>query len=47
MSLAAIAVARSLDGTNLEGAAQLVDDQRREGFAFDFFGDDQQRLAGC
>src|SRR5690606_37083673 len=43
--LAAIAVARSLDGSDLEGAPQLVDHQRREGFAFDVFGDDQQRLA--
>ena len=44
--LAAIAVARRLDGTALERAAELVDDQRRQGFAFDVFGDDQQRLAG-
>ena len=44
--LAAIAVAGGLHGTNLQDAAELVDDQRREGFAFDVFGDDQQRLAG-
>ena len=43
--LAAIAVAGSLDGTALERAAELVDDQRGQGFAFDVFGDDQQRLA--
>ena len=44
--LAAIAVAGGLYGTNLQDAAELVDDERREGFAFDVFGDDQQRLAG-
>ena len=31
---------------HVERAAELVDDQRGEGFAFDVFGDDQQRLAG-
>ena len=44
--LAAIAEAGGLDGTDVERAAELVDDQRGEGFAFDVFGDDQQRLAG-
>ena len=44
--LAAIAVARGLHRTHLQNAAELVDDQRRQGFAFDVFGDDQQRLAG-
>ena len=44
--LAAIAVARRLDGTHLERAAQAVDDQRGQRFAFDFFGHNQQRLAG-
>ena len=44
--LAAIAEARRLDGRDLQAAAQLVDDQRRERFAFDVLGDDEQRLAG-
>ncbi len=43
--LAAIAEAGGLDGGDLERAAELVDDQGREGFAFDVFGDDQHRLA--
>ena len=44
--LAAIAEPRRLDRRNLEAAAQLVDDKRRQGFSFDVFGDDEQRLAG-
>ena len=44
--LATIAEARRLDGRALEDAAQLVDDERRERFAFDVLGDDQQRAAG-
>ena len=44
--LAAIAEARRLHGRNLEAAAQLVDDQGRQRFAFDFFGDDDQRTSG-
>ena len=44
--LAAVAEARSLDGCDLERAAELVDDEGRERFAFDVFGDDQERLAG-
>src|SRR6266700_1537903 len=44
--LAAIAEARSLDGGNLEAATQAVDDQGGESFAFDVFGDDDERLAG-
>ena len=44
--LAAIAEARGLDGADLEGAAELVHDEGREGFAFDVFGDDEQRPAG-
>ena len=44
--LAAIAEARRLDGGDLEAAAQAVDDQGGERFAFDVFGDDDQRLAG-
>ena len=43
--LAAIAEARRLDGRDLQAAAQLVDDQRRQRLAFDVLGDDQQRLA--
>src|SRR6185312_11134780 len=43
--LAAVAEARSFDGRDFEAAAQLVDHQRGQGFAFDFLGDDQQRLA--
>ena len=31
---------------HVERAAELVDHERGEGFAFDVFGDDQQRLAG-
>ena len=44
--LAAVAEARSLDGHDLQDAADGVDHQRSQGFAFDFFGDDQQRTAG-
>ena len=43
--LAAIAEAGGLDGGALQRAAQLVHDQGRQGFAFNVFGDDQQRLA--
>ena len=45
--LAAIAEARSLDGSDLQAAAQLVDDERGKRFAFDVFSDDEERLAGC
>ena len=44
--LAAVAEARSLDGRDLEAAAQLVDDERRERLALDVLGDDEERLAG-
>ena len=44
--LAAIAEARRLDRRDLQAAAQLVDDQRRQRFALDVLGDDEQRLAG-
>src|SRR5208283_4759848 len=44
-SLAAIAKARSLDGSALQGAAQLVHHQGREGLALNVLRDDQQRLA--
>ncbi len=43
--LAAIAEARRLHGADLERAAELVDDQRRQRFAFDVLGDDEQRRA--
>ena len=43
--LAAIAEAGRLDGGDVQRAAQLVHDQRRQRFAFDILGDDQQRLA--
>src|ERR1700736_3359791 len=44
--LAAIAEARSLDGRDLQTAAQTVDDEGGESFAFDVFRDDDERLAG-
>src|SRR5579859_2660232 len=44
--LAAIAEAGRLDGRYLEAAAQLVDDEGGERFAFHVLGDDDQRLAG-
>ena len=43
--LAAVAEARRLDGHRLEDAADVVHHQGRERLAFDFLGDDQQRLA--
>src|SRR5579863_228305 len=43
--LAAIAEAGRLDRRDLEAAAQLVDDQRRQSLALDVLGDDDQRLA--
>ena len=42
--LAAIAVARGLDGADLQDALELVDHQRGQGIAFDVLGDDEQRL---
>src|SRR4029077_15117814 len=45
-SLAAVTEARRLDGDGGERAAQLVDDDRRERFALDVLGNDQQRLTG-
>src|SRR5690606_8055658 len=44
--LAAVAEAGGLDGEDVEGAAQLVEDERGEGLAFDVLSDDHQRLAG-
>ena len=43
--LAAIAKARSLNSSDIQRAAELVDDQRGESFALDIFGDDEQRFA--
>ena len=42
--LAAVAVARGLDGAHLQDALELVEHQRRQGLAFDVLGDDEQRL---
>ena len=44
--LAPIAEARRLDRRALQYAADLIDDQRREGLALDIFGDEEDRLAG-
>src|SRR5690606_4352936 len=44
--LAAVAEAGSLDGRGLEDAADVVDDQGGQGFAFDVFSHDQQRTTG-
>ena len=44
--LAAVAEAGGLDGADVEGAAELVDHEGGQGFAFDVFGDDEERLAG-
>ena len=43
--LAAIAETRRLHGSDLQPAAQLVDDQRGESLALDVLGDDHERLA--
>jgi hypothetical protein len=43
--LATIAEARCLDGSDFQRAAKLVHDERGEGFAFDVFGDDEERRA--
>src|SRR5260221_10224184 len=43
--LATVAEAGGLDGADLEGAAELVDDEGGERFAFDLLGDDQHRLS--
>ena len=44
-ALAAIAEARGLDRHTGEGAAELVDHERREGLALDVLGNDHDRLA--
>src|SRR6185437_11739122 len=43
--LATIAKTRGLDGSNVQRATQLVDDESRERFAFNVFRDDDERLA--
>ncbi len=43
--LAAVAEAGRLHRGDLQGAAQLVDDQGGQGLALDVLGDDQQRTA--
>ncbi len=43
--LAAIAEAGRLDGSHVQRAAQLVDDQGRERLAVDVLSDDHERLA--
>src|SRR6185369_16511212 len=43
--LAAIAEARRLHGANLQGAAELVDDQGGQSLALDVFRDDEERTA--
>ena len=43
--LAAVAEARRLDGEDLDGALELVDDQRGQGLAVDVLADDQRGLA--
>jgi hypothetical protein len=43
--LAAVTEAGGLDGDRLEGATDLVDDERGQGLAVDVLGDDEQRLA--
>ena len=44
-SLAAITEARSLDGAHVDRAADLVNDEGRESFAFNFLSDDEEGLA--
>lgn len=43
---AAVAEARSFNSNGFEGAAEAVDDQGSESFAFDVFSDDEQFFAG-
>ncbi len=45
--LAAVTEAGGLDRDRVEGAADLVDDEGRQGLALDVLGDDQQRLGGA
>ena len=46
-ALAAIAVARGLDGADVEGATDLVEDQGRQSLAVDVLSDDEQATAGA
>ena len=46
-ALAAITVARSLDGADIEGATDLVEDQGRQSLAVDVLSDDEQATAGA
>ena len=43
---ASVAEARGFDGNTGEGAADLVEEQRGEGFAFDVLGNDDELLTG-
>ena len=44
--LASVAIARSLDSNDVEGAAQIVHDQGGQSLAVNILSDDQERLAG-
>ena len=46
-ALATVAVAGGLDGSNLQGAAQLVEDEGSQSLAVDVLGNDEQRGAGA
>ena len=46
MALASIAKAGGFDRDDFEHTAQTVDDEGRQCFGFDVFGDDEQGLAG-
>ena len=46
-ALAAIAVARGLDGADVEGATDLVEDQGRQSLAIDVLSDDEQATASA
>src|SRR5690606_6329062 len=43
--LAAVTEAGSLDGADIQRATDLVDDERGQGLALDFLGDDEEGLA--
>src|SRR5262249_9405667 len=45
--LTAVAETRGLHGDAVQGAADLVDDQRRQRFTLDFLGNDDERLTGA
>lgn len=46
-ALAAIAVARGLDGADVEGATDLVEDEGRQSLAIDVLSDDEQATASA